>query len=86
METPQAANVTALGAAASNASGLANTAFLLGSQVASHCITGANVGSVTTTGWGFNNQTGTYGTEYLLRARKATTFKLTMIGPVQCVC
>lgn len=62
--------LSSLSVTASNASGLASTAFQLANQVSNRCITGSQVGLVTPTGWAFNNNTGTYGTDYLLRARE----------------
>ena len=57
--------------AAEHTSGNSMTSFLLASQVANLCLTGAVTGNlVTATGWLFSNDTGSYGTNYLLRARK----------------
>ncbi len=65
--------LAALSTAATNATGLASTAFQLGRQVALTCIlsSAANVGLVTSTGWTFHNNSGNYGSNYLLRARKS---------------
>jgi len=64
--------LTALSTAATNATGLASTAFQLGRQIALTCILSpaANVGLVTSTGWTFHNNSGIYGSNYLLRARE----------------
>ena len=69
----QAQTLAALSTAATNATGLASTAFQLGRQVALTCIlsSAANVGLVTSTGWTFHNNSGNYGSNYLLRARKS---------------
>ncbi|KAA6420889.1 MAG: hypothetical protein FRX49_09030 [Trebouxia sp. A1-2] len=67
----QAQTLAALSTAATNATGLASTAFQLGRQVALTCILSpaANVGLVTSTGWTFHNNSGIYGSNYLLRAQ-----------------
>ena len=67
-------NLAALSSAASNASGVATTAFQLANQVATRCITAGQIGLTTTTGWSFSNSGGAYGDDYLQRARKPTIF------------
>ncbi|KAL0038112.1 hypothetical protein WJX79_003329 [Trebouxia sp. C0005] len=87
-ETDPPANSTGLGAgsqgpvlsslnsSASNATGLASTAFQLGRQVAITCILDANnvsnVGLIAN-GWTFHNNSGMYGSDYLLRAQDTQT-------------
>ena len=63
--------LTGLSSSAANASGLASTAFGLGAQVALRCITAADVGLDTQTGWSITNSAGNYGIDYLLRARES---------------
>nr|QOL01276.1 putative extracellular protein TR9_078 [Trebouxia lynnae] len=63
--------LAALSTTAGNATGLAATAFGVGSQVALRCITTSDVGLDTKTGWNITNGAGSYGKDYLLRAQIA---------------
>lgn len=68
----QGATLSSLSSSARNATGLASTAFEIGRLVARTCVLSpqTNVGLVTSTGWSFRNNSGSYGTDYLKRARK----------------
>ena len=65
--------LAALSTTAGNATGLAATAFGVGSQVALRCITTSDVGLDTKTGWNITNGAGSYGKDYLLRARESSS-------------
>lgn len=67
--------LSSLSSSASNATGLSSSAFQLGRQLALTCILDANnvsnVGLIAN-GWTFHNNSGVYGSNYLLRARKSS--------------
>lgn len=68
---PMDTALEALSTTAGNATGLAVTAFQLGAQVALRCITASQVSLDTKTGWTIANGIGSYGIDYLLRARES---------------
>lgn len=63
--------LASLSTTAGNATGLTTTAFEVASQVALRCITASDVGLDTMTGWNITNGAGSYGNDYLLRARES---------------
>ena len=75
----QGPTLSSLSSSASNATALSSTAFQLGRQLALTCILDANnisnVGFVANS-WTFHNNSGVYGSNYMLRARKSSLLLL----------
>ena len=82
----QGPTLSSLSASASNATALSSTAFQLGRQLALTCILDANnvsnVGLIAN-GWTFHNNSGVYGSKYLLWVRKFSLMLL-LVSHLSC--